>query len=196
MADVADNPGGGTPCDGTAILWGLLDLGAENAAIGPIADPEVVEIRFQRGVARRSAADWVARRMICTASIPVVAEVANLTDGHFVYEGPMRTGHAGWLGRAAVLQVLGRHGNVVDVLVTDRRFQAFDTAVFRSQGDRALRKEDRRGQIVRALRGAFTPIASQIIEVDTPGMLSIDLTKFDFKRLQRPIWPLDEELRN
>lgn len=197
LADVADNPGGGTPCDGTAILWGLLDLGAENAAIGPIADPEVVEIAFNAGIGKEISCELGGKTDdLHGFPIPVVAEVANLTDGHFVYEGPMRTGHTGWLGRAAVLQVLGRHGNVVDVLVTDRRFQAFDTAVFRSQGIEPTEKKIVAVKSSVHFRGAFTPIASRIIEVDTPGMLSIDLTKFDFKRLQRPIWPLDEELRN
>jgi microcystin degradation protein MlrC len=40
-------------------------------------------------------------------------------------------------------------------------------------------------------RGAFTPIAKRIIEVDTPGLLSIDLDGFDFQRIPRPMWPLD-----
>ncbi len=196
LADVADNPGGGTPCDGTALLWGLLDLGAENAAIGPIADPEVVELAFNAGIGKEIACELGGKTDdLHGFPIPIVAEVANLTDGRFIYEGPMRTGHTGWLGRSAVLQVLGRHGNVVDVLVTERRFQAFDTAVFRSQGIEPCDKKIVAVKSSVHFRGSFTPIASRIIEVDTPGLLSIDLTKFDFQRLKRPIWPLDDELR-
>ncbi|MCC6704724.1 MAG: M81 family metallopeptidase [Thermomicrobiales bacterium] len=197
LADVADNPGGGTPCDGTAILWGLLDLGATDAAIGSIADPEVVEIAFNAGIGKEISCELGGKTDdLHGYPIPIVAEVANLTEGHFVYEGPMRTGHTGWLGRAAVLHVLGRHGNVVEVLVTERRFQTFDAAVLRSQGIEPL---DKKIVVVKSsvhFRGAFGPLATRIIEVDTPGLLAIDLTRFDFKRLTRPIWPLDAEMRD
>jgi microcystin degradation protein MlrC len=197
LADVADNPGGGSACDGTAILWGLLDLGATNAAIGPIADPEVVELAFQAGIGKEISCELGGKTDdLHGYPIPVVAEVVNLTDGHFVYEGPMRTGHTGWLGRAAVLHVLGRLGNVVEVLVTERRFQAFDTAVFRSQG---IEPTEKKIVVVKSsvhFRGAFSPIATRIIEVDSPGLIPIDLTRFEYSRLQRPIWPLDAEMRN
>ena len=33
LADLGDNPGGGTAADGTSILWGLIDLGAEGAVV-------------------------------------------------------------------------------------------------------------------------------------------------------------------
>jgi microcystin degradation protein MlrC len=197
LADVADNPGGGTPCDGTALLWALLDLGAVNAAIGPIADSEVVGIAFEAGVGATISCELGAKTDdLHGYPIPVVATVANLTDGRFTYEGPMRTGHVGKLGRAAVLHVPGRHGDVVEVLVTERRVQALDAAVFRSQGIEPL---DKKIVVVKSsvhFRGAFTPLATRIIEVDTPGLLSIDLNRFDFQRLSRPIWPLDPEMRS
>ena len=195
LADVADNPGGGSPCDGTALLWGLLDLGATNAAIGPIADPEVVEIAFNAGVGKEISCELGGKTDdLHGFPIPVIAEVVHLSDGRFEYEGPMRTGHIGWLGRAAVLHVLGRLGNVVEVLVTERRVQALDTGLFRSQGIEPLEKKIIVVKSSVHFRGAFTPIATRIIEVDTPGLIAIDLTRFDFKRLQRPIWPLDAEL--
>jgi microcystin degradation protein MlrC len=196
LADVADNPGGGTPCDGTALLWGLLDLGATNAAIGPIADPEVVEIAFNAGIGKEINCELGAKTDdLHGFPIPVIAEVVHLSDGRFTYEGPMRTGHTGWLGRAAVLHVLGRHGNVVEVLVTERRVQALDAGVFRSQGIEPLEKKIVVVKSSVHFRGAFTPLATRIIEVDTPGLLAIDLSRFDFQRLTRPIWPLDAEMR-
>jgi microcystin degradation protein MlrC len=36
------------------------------------------------------------------------------------------------------------------------------------------------------------PIASRILEVDTPGLTSLDYTRFPYQRLTRPIWPMDE----
>ena len=124
-------------------------------------------------------------------SIPIEAEVLRLSDGHFVYEGPMNGGNTGWLGRTAVLACKGRHGNIVEVIVSERRVQALDTAIFRSQG---IEPKDKQIVVVKSavhFRGAFAPIAAKIIEVDTPGLLSIDLSRFDYERINRPMWPLD-----
>ncbi|HET6316311.1 MAG TPA: MlrC C-terminal domain-containing protein, partial [Chloroflexota bacterium] len=43
-----------------------------------------------------------------------------------------------------------------------------------------------------AFRGAYQPIASEIVEVDTPGLVAADLSRFPYRHLSRPIFPLDE----
>ena len=40
-------------------------------------------------------------------------------------------------------------------------------------------------------RAAFEPMAREIIEVDAPGLSSSNLARFEFKRIRRPIFPLD-----
>ncbi|MCC6945567.1 MAG: MlrC C-terminal domain-containing protein [Thermomicrobiales bacterium] len=192
LADLGDNPGGGSTADGTALLWGLLDLGARDAAVALIADPEVVDEAFAIGLEGR-----IETRLGAKADdlhgypVDVVATVVNLTGGDFVYEGPMLTGVHSSLGRTAVLRCEGRHGNTVDVIVCERRVQPLDTAVFRSQG---IDPESKQILVVKSavhFRGAFMPIASRIIEVDTPGLTSVDFTRFPYTQLSRPIWPLD-----
>jgi microcystin degradation protein MlrC len=192
LADLGDNPGGGSTADGTALLWGLLDLGARDAAVALIADPEVVDEAFGIGLDGR-----IETRLGAKADdlhgypVDVVATVVNLTGGDFVYEGPMLTGVHSSLGRTAVLRCEGRHGNTVDVIVCERRVQPLDTAVFRSQG---IDPESKQILVVKSavhFRGAFMPIASRIIEVDTPGLTSVDFTRFPYTQLSRPIWPLD-----
>ena len=37
------------------------------------------------------------------------------------------------------------------------------------------------------------PIAREIVEVDAPGLSSSNLARFDFKRIRRPIFPLDPD---
>jgi microcystin degradation protein MlrC len=103
----------------------------------------------------------------------------------------MDAGVENTLGRTAVLACDGRYGNVVEVIVSERRVQPFDLAVFRSQG---IEPTERKILVLKSavhFRGAFMPIAKQVIEVDTPGLTSIDFNRFPFKRLPRPIWPLD-----
>ena len=40
---------------------------------------------------------------------------------------------------------------------------------------------------------AFGPIAKRVIYVDSDAPLGRDYRKIDYTRVQRPIWPLDED---
>lgn len=192
LADLGDNPGGGTASDGTALLWALLDLGAEDAAVAVIADPEVVDQAFLAGAGARIQTRLGAKAdNLHGYPIDVTATVSSISHGDFVYEGPMLTGVPTSLGRTAVLRCEGRHGNEVEVIVTERRMQALDTAIFRSQGIEPTEKKILALKSAVHFRGAFMPIATKIIEVDTPGLTSIDFSRFPYTQLPRPIWPLD-----
>ena len=50
LADVADNPGGGTPGDGTQLLEGLIQQNFSNVAFASIVDPETVSQSIKAGV--------------------------------------------------------------------------------------------------------------------------------------------------
>lgn len=193
LADLGDNPGGGTACDGTALLWGLLDLGAPNATMAVMVDHEAVDAAFAAGEGTKIEIELGGKTDdLHGFPIPVVATVRSLSNGNFVYDGPMNQGAEEYLGRTAVLACEGRYGNTVEVVVAERRVQALDTAVFRSQG---IEPSERKIVAVKSavhFRGSFTPIAKRIIEVDTPGLTSIDFTRIPYRKLPRPIWPLDE----
>ncbi len=118
--------------------------------------------------------------------------MVRLSNGDFVYEGPMDRGVHDTLGRTAVLSVHGRYGHEVLVIVCERRVQSLDTAVLRSQGIEPTECKIIALKSAVHFRGAFMPIASRILEVDTPGLTSLDYTRFPYQRLTRPIWPLDE----
>lgn len=193
LADLGDNPGGGTACDGTALLWGLLDLGAPNAAFAVIADREVVAAAFAAGQGAQLTVELGGKTDDMHGyPIPITATVRSISEGDFVYEGPMDAGRADTLGKTAVLTCEGRYGNTVDVIVCERRVQALDAAVFRSQGIEPTERKILGVKSAVHFRGSFTPIASRIIEVNTPGLTSIDLRRFPYTRIPRPIWPLDQ----
>jgi microcystin degradation protein MlrC len=42
-------------------------------------------------------------------------------------------------------------------------------------------------------RADYTPIAHEILEVDTPGVHSPDLFSYDYQKLRRPVYPLDAD---
>lgn len=192
LADLGDNPGGGTACDGTAILWALLDLGASNAALAVMADTEAVDAAFAAGVGATISINLGGKTDDYHGyPIPVTATVNRLSDGHFTYEGPMNGGQADTLGRTAVLACQGRHGNVVEVIVAERRVQALDCAIFRSQGIEPLDKQIVVVKSAVHFRSGFGPIAAEIIEVDTPGLNTLHYERLPYRILPRPVWPID-----
>jgi microcystin degradation protein MlrC len=193
LADLGDNPGGGSACDGTALLWALLDLGADNAAVALIADPDVVGQAFKKGVGGELTTALGGKTdELHGFPIPITATVLSLSDGRFVYEGPMNTGAEDSLGRTAVLACQGRHGGTVEVIVCENRVQPYDAAIFRSQGIEPTKKKILVVKSMVHFRGGIGPLARKIIEVDTPGLTSMDLNRFSYTKLRRPMWPLDE----
>ncbi len=193
LADLGDNPGGGTAADGTSILWGLIDLGADGAVVSTIRDPEVVAIAFEAGQGAEIETTLGGKTDERHGyPIPIKATVVRLSDGNFVYDGPMDRGVHDTLGRTAVLSVHGRYGHEVMVIVCERRVQSLDTAILRSQGIEPVDCKIIALKSAVHFRGAFMPIASRILEVDTPGLTSLDYTRFPYQRLTRPIWPMDD----
>ncbi|MDP9367836.1 MAG: M81 family metallopeptidase [Chloroflexota bacterium] len=191
LADVADNPGAGAAGDGTTLLARLLARGVTGAALGVIADPETVAAAAGAGVGgvvRRG----VGGRTDSRTGAPVEAawRVCALTDGAFTNRGPMGTGGATRLGRTAVLEAGG-----VEVVVCERRVQALDPELFRAAGiDPAARRVLAVKSSVH-FRAAFEPLAAAVLEVETPGLSGSDLVSLPYRRVRRPIWPLDREVR-
>ena len=42
-------------------------------------------------------------------------------------------------------------------------------------------------------RPAYEPIAAQIVLVNTPGVTTSDLSRFDYRRRRRPLYPFEPE---
>ena len=188
LADVADNTGGGASGDGTEILSELLRQGARGAAVITIPDPEAVETAFSLGVGGEFDAP-VGGKVDDLHGPPVRLRgiVRLLSDGCFVHRGPMATGLAGSLGRTAVVVSGG-----VEVIINERRFQPVDPEVARSVG---IDPAHRHIALVKSsvhYRASYEPLAREIIEVDGPGLSSPNLSRFEFRGIRRPIFPLDD----
>ncbi len=193
LADVSDNPGAGGACDGTAILVALLTAGIEGAALAVIADPDTVRLAGQIGHGNRG---WFRLGGKIDRShgspLEVEATVRSVGPVDFINRGPMGSGTRTRLGQTAVLEV-GKQGSApVDVVVCDHRVQVLDPELFRAVG---IVPEEKRVLVVKSsvhFRAAFEPLAGEIIAVDGPGLSSPNLAQFTYRRIRRPIWPLDE----
>ncbi len=189
LADMADNTGGGAAGDGTEILRELLRVGARSAVVACLWDPAAVRECGRAGVGQSVTLD-VGGKVDDRHGAPlrVTGVVRTLSDGRFVHKGPMARGLPGRLGTTAVLDV-----NDVKIVLISHRWQTLDPEMIRVVGLDPLEHKILVVKSTIHYRAAFEPIAREIVEVDAPGLSSSNLERFDFKRLRRPIFPLDPE---
>jgi microcystin degradation protein MlrC len=188
LVDVGDNIGGGTPGDGTVLLRELLAQGAKEAAI-VIADAEAAAAAHAAGVGATVRLK-VGGKTDRLHGEPVTVEgrVRLLSDGRWVHEGPENAGVPADMGPTAVVRCGG-----VDLVLTLRKSMPGDQQQLRSVGIDPTKQQIIVVKAAVRWRGGFGPIARHAVYADTPGLGSVDLRRFDYRNIRRPIFPLDPE---
>jgi microcystin degradation protein MlrC len=187
LVDVGDNVGAGTPADGTVLLEELLKQQAHDALV-LLCDPQAVAACNVVGV-RRKIQLKVGGHTDHHHGEPVeiTGTIRLLSDGIYRNVGLMRDGVLEDQGRTAVIDTGG-----ILVVLTERRQPMWNLQQLRSLG---IEPTGLRIIVVKAAiayRAAYLPIATKIIEVDTPGLSASDVRRFHYKRLERPMYPLDQ----
>ncbi|MCK9909498.1 MlrC C-terminal domain-containing protein, partial [Microbacteriaceae bacterium K1510] len=91
--ETSDNPGGGTPGDGTHLLRAMLEAGLEKACFGFIYDPEVAEIAHEAGAGATIEVELGGKTDdLHGAPLSVKAYVKSQTDRRFIASTPMARG--------------------------------------------------------------------------------------------------------
>ena len=188
LSDSGDNPGAGGTTDVTAVLESLLRQGAENVVVASIWDAEAVRQCLAAGVG--STVNLSLGGKLDTRHgkpLPISGRVRMISDGGY-YAGGVRTPER-FIDRGVTV-LLTVDG--VDVVVTERRHSYVEPAQFHSLGVDPLRYK-----IVAVKRGYLTaPLAAicpRSILAISPGVTNCDVTQLDYRRIQRPMYPLDPE---
>jgi len=193
MADVADNPGGGGRGNTTQILRAFHEAGVENAMFGVFYDPAVVDAAFAAGEGGRFRADFnTGETQEFSQPFSADAEVVKLSDGRFVGRYGMVRGRTVRLGRSCLLRL----GGLCIVVITVRQ-QCLSNDFFTHFGADA---ETARCTVVKSrghFRAGFQHIfpPERVIEVDVPGLTSPNLATFPWKKLPRPVYPMDPDTK-
>jgi len=191
LADVADNPGGGGQGNTTWLLEALHRAGAQGVLMGIFNDASLASEAHARGegatfeaVFNRSTADPFSRRFAARAT------VIRLKDGDCVGRRGFYAGRRMNLGPCALLDMDG-----IAVVVISIRTQCADPMFLEMMGvDIAAARA-----VVVKSRGHFRAgfdeffAAEQVIEVDVPGLTSPILSRFKWKNLPRPVFPIDAD---
>src|SRR3546814_1761002 len=119
LADFSDNPGGGSYGDSPALLQVMIDAGLENAAFAIISDLEAVQAGIAAGEGAAITIPLGGKfDPSVVGPIQVTGVVETLSDGNFIYEGPMFKGVKATMGPSMRLRIGG-----VEVVVATNRLQ-------------------------------------------------------------------------
>ena len=187
VADPSDNPGGGAPGDSTVILRRLIERNVQGAALAPIWDPMAVRLCFMAGEGGQINLRF-GGKTAPTSGQPIDARV---TVTRLVREATQTFVGAGVpLGDSAAIRIGG-----VDVVLITKRTQALGTDLFTGMG---VSIDDKKIVVVKStnhFHAAFAPHASRVLYCDSGGPIPRDHRKVPYSRVQRPIWPLDEDVQ-
>lgn len=185
IAERSDNPGAGGGGDATHLLHALRDAEIGRCAVALLHDPEAVEAAVAAGEGQRIelAIGGKANELSGPPFVMQAQVRAIRTDAmQPVFEGATRQS----LGTSVLLEERG-----LNVIVNTIRQQPFSPQVFTEH-----RIDPREMDVIvvkstNHFYNGFAPLVGRIIYCDAPGSATEDLAALPYRRLTRPVWPLD-----
>ncbi|MEM9148346.1 MAG: M81 family metallopeptidase [Pseudomonadota bacterium] len=184
VCDPQDNPGAGATGETTGLLRCLLDQPSQAACLGMLWDPDAAAAAHQAGLGATLDLSLGGRfPEIGGPPIRGRARVDALSDGAILCTGPMYGGATANFGPMARLQLLDHPGEVA-VIVSTRRSQNADQAIFRTMG---IEPSEQRIVAVKSavhFLADYEPIADRVIFAEAPGANPCRLSRIPYSRLR------------
>ena len=193
LLDHGDNCMSGGSCDVMDVLEELLAGAHDGIVVGPIADPQTVARLFDAGqgaeveiaLGNRTPAEGLPPPH---PPLRLKGRVTALSDGRYRVAGPIYTGQELCMGRAAAFDT-----GAARIVICEQPHEPLDLGVFTSlgldpAGARFLHLKSRM-----YCRPVFEPLARAVVECASSGVTASDYDLFAFKKLLRPIYPLDPD---
>lgn len=185
IADVWDNPGGGTAGDATVLLAELLAQNATDVAVGTIWDPVAVQICIAAGEGAEIPLRFGAKSAPGTG-MPIDATVRVVK---VVRDAEMRFGE-GYVpfGDAARISFAG-----IDVILNSTRAQSFDPSLFSVMGIDPTEKKILLIKSTNHFFASFSPISAEILYCSAGSPYPNNPARTPYKLAPRDIWPMVED---
>lgn len=186
VAEPSDNAGAGSASDNTQWLRALLKNGVTRAAVAPLWDPQAVAFAHQAGVGARLSLRLGGKTSLLSGRpLDCEAEIIGLAcDGWQTFGDTLEP-----MGDMAALRVNG----CVDVVCISHRQQAFGLELFTlvGLGPRAYRLLVLKS--AHHFHAQFGPIAAAVLYSETQGSSPQRYERHGYKRVLRPLYPLDRD---
>lgn len=189
LVDVADNVGGGSPGDGTAILAELVARRVGRSVVS-IADAESVRAAVAAGVGSRVRL-MVGGKVDHWHGEPVPFEgvVRWAGDGTFTLKGSWMRGLVVRPGLAAWVS----NDDGVSIVLSERKVPPFDAGEIGRVGIDPATCRVIVAKSAIAWQAGYGSVAKQAIYVDTPGICTPHLARLPYQKRRRPLLPFDPE---
>lgn len=190
LMDVGDNIGGGSPADSTILLAEARRQGVRSF-LQTLCDPQAVQACIASGVGSEMTLPVGAKTDDRHGQpVTITGCVRTISDGLFEDPRPTHGGFRFFDGGPTVrLDTAEGH----TLVLTTKRVGNTSIQQMYSLG---IRPEDYRVVVAKGVispRPAYAPIASEVILVDTPGVTTADLTRFEYRRRRKPLYPFEPE---
>jgi microcystin degradation protein MlrC len=187
LADIADNAGGGAGSDATFILQALVERGIGQVALAPFWDLGALQVCSEAGVGARLSLR-VGGKLGPLSGDPVDLQVTvrALVEEHWQTG---LSGHPAPCGRSAWVST----DNGIHLVLISLRQQALGTELFTGLG---IDLTALRGIVVKSsqhFHASFAPLASEVLYVESPGLLDTDFAHLPYRQRSLNYWPRVEQ---
>jgi microcystin degradation protein MlrC len=193
LVEPADNIGGGGPGDCTDVMRALIAHEISGSGV-IIRDAEAVAALKDVPVGdRKTLAIGGKGSRLDLGPVTLEVELISRSGGDFDLEDILSQmvvlGRTIKMGPCAVVRHKG-----LTILLTSRRAAPMDLGQWRSQGVDPEKLSAIGIKAAVGHRRAYDPIASASFTVATRGPCTSDLTRLPYKKIRRPVFPLDREV--
>ena len=183
-----DSPTGGAAGDHTGLLSLLLPHAAALKCCLFLIDSAFVRQARSLGAGAVIEADLGAKvDSRYSRPVRIRATIERLSDGDFVCKGPAFHGRTLSMGETAVLAIKGMR-----IVVGSKPVMMIDPELYRSQGVEPAGQDVVGIKSPLLFRPAYEPISKTILYLDMAGPCQGRLEAVPYRRINRPIFPLDD----
>jgi microcystin degradation protein MlrC len=191
VSDAGDAPTGGSAADSAAVLKALLAEGADRSSrlsYLTLCDPG--EARFASEIGSGAPITiTVGHAFSKNDGQPVTVDgvVQSVSDGIYRMTDGGPNGLEMPMGPTAVIAI-----GSIRLLLRSQPSMEWDKAMYESQG---LPLKDAALVFVKSpghFRQSFGPFAARILTANTPGPTAPDMLRIPFRKVTRPLYPLDK----
>jgi microcystin degradation protein MlrC len=191
LLDHYDNCASGGTMDTTAVLAEILRQGLEDIVAFAIYDPEAVQRAIAAGVGAEvtlSIGGKIKMPAIPGDSLPlaVTGTVKTISNGRYRNRGPMGRGVAMDMGPAVVLDT-----GAAEIALISRHVEPSDLNCLMSLGIDPLQKRYVMLKSRIHWRAGLGKLAKAVVDCAGIGVCTSDYGQLQFKKVRRPIYPLD-----
>jgi microcystin degradation protein MlrC len=195
LLDHSDNCASGGTMDTMTVLQAIVEAGLDDVAAFAVCDPAAVRQMIAAGVGAELTLPLGGKLdmpSIGLAGRPLTltGRVRLISDGRYRNRGPMARGELNSMG-PSVLFDTGR----MKIAVISSHVEPHDLAAFTAIG---LAPETMRFLMLKSRvhwRAGLRPLAHAVVECNGSGVCTSDYGALSFRRLRRPIYPLDDARR-